>query len=94
MEDEDFDTFMSGLDDDLEDDEDDEDGDLLGLTDAEIEEAGSLDGDSDSGLGNARYSGFGSSIDLDDLTDEQRELYEMGYESGFSANDDLDDDVF
>lgn len=36
------------------------------------------------------YQGsFGSSVDLDELTDEQREAYELGYEIG-AENYDLD----
>lgn len=76
MDDEDYD-----LDDFDTDELDDYDsgGDDGTLDDYAIEEAGSLDGEQESNLGMAGYSCYGSSINLDDLTDEQRDLYDNAY---------------
>ncbi len=65
-----------------EEDEDLDESDLEdedSLDDLEIEMAGSLDGEMDSNLGLADYAGFGSSVDLDSLSDEQKDMYEQSY---------------
>ena len=41
-----------------------------------------FDGETDANLGLADYTGFGASVDLDKLSDEQRDIYEQGYLSG------------
>lgn len=52
------------------------------LIDADIEELGIEDGTFDRD-NNMPYQGsFCSSVDLDELTDEQREAYEQGYYTG------------
>ncbi|MBR2830862.1 hypothetical protein IKE83_00690 [Candidatus Saccharibacteria bacterium] len=69
-------------DDDTLDDEDDT------LSDDEIELAGSLDGEFDAGHNLSMYGGYGSSIDLDSLTDEQKDLYDDAYHASYDNNKD------
>ncbi|MDO4979249.1 MAG: hypothetical protein Q4E47_03835 [Candidatus Saccharibacteria bacterium] len=73
--DEDFDNF----DEDLEDDTEDE------VSDYDIESAGSMDGEFDGEYDMPSYSQYGASINLDDLTDEQRDIYDNAYHSGHDA---------
>ena len=91
--DDDFDDRDDDLDDDFDEDEDGGEEAVTGtkMTDDEIEALGSLDGGSDSGVGNHRYSGFGMSVDVEELTDKQRERYEMGYEAGYDSGADFED---
>ena len=81
-EDEDFDENL----DEYESDEDsgDENEDL---SDDEVELTGSLDGEFDSEYDMPLYGGYGSSVDLDDLTDEQKDLYDDAYHAGYDANE-------
>ena len=81
IEDEDFDENDEEFDDDFDEDEDDIEIDDS-LSDWELEERGTLDGETDANLGLADYTGFGASVDLDKLSDEQRDIYEQGYLSG------------
>ena len=57
----------------------------------EIEQLGVNDGVYDKDNHMSYQASFGSSIDLDELTDEQREAYELGYEFG-AENYDLNID--
>ena len=75
--DEDFDEFDM--------DEDESEDDLDSISDDEIELAGSFDGEFDSEYNAPMYGGYGSSIDPDDLTDEQRDLYDTAYHSGHNS---------
>ena len=64
---------------------------MTNLSDSDIEELGIEDGTFDRD-NNMPYQGsFGSSVDLDELTDEQREAYEQGYYTG-AEDYDLDTD--
>lgn len=85
-EDEDFD---DELDDDVEGSDDDNDD---GYHDASYYEAlGMDDGRFDREHHMLPHSGFGSSVNLDELDEDQREAYELGY--GIGAEDyDLSDD--
>lgn len=79
---------MDDYDDELDEfdtDEDNSEGDLNSVSDDEVELAGSLDGEFDSEYDAPMYGGYGSSIDLDDLTDEQRDLYDTAYHSGHDS---------
>ena len=76
-------------DDDFDDDDAKERGDVL--TDAELEVLGNDDGTFDRVNHMSYQSSFGSSVDLDSLTLEQREAYEMGYNDA-AADYDLSDD--
>lgn len=73
-----------GFDEDLDDFDPDEDASSKDedLSDEEAELAGSLDGEFDSEYDTPMYGGYGSSIDLDDLTDEQKGLYDVAYHAG------------
>lgn len=66
--------------DEYEEDECDNEEDS-GLSDYDIEMAGAMDGEQEGNLGMAEYSNYGSGIDLDELTDEQRDLYDNAYHS-------------
>lgn len=59
--------------------------------DFEVEAAGFDDGNIDKDMHLPTYSSYGSSIDVDELTDEQRDLYENAY---FSGEEDFDDEDF
>lgn len=91
MDEEDFDDETDEYDDDDEGDEFGEYGsgeDEKFKAEPDVLEAslrGSLDGENDAYSGGSRYSGFGMSVDLDEMTDEEREAYEMGYETGFES---------
>lgn len=61
------------------------------LSDADIEELGIEDGTFDRDNDMPYMGSYGSSIDLDELTDEQRDAYEQGYYSG-AEDYDLDTD--
>ncbi|MDO5480410.1 MAG: hypothetical protein Q4F58_01940 [Candidatus Saccharibacteria bacterium] len=51
----------------------------------ELEELGVMDGQQDA-ISGSFYTGFGVSVeDLDSLSDEERDAYEMGYHTGFGA---------
>ena len=84
--DEDFDST-----DEFDDDENFDPGLTNELDDDEIAIAGSLDGELDGGKDALSYDQFGSSVDLDDLTDEQREIYDNAYSSSHDTFDDEDD---
>ena len=73
------------LDDELEDEldeeiDDDSDDKGEGLEDSEVEVLGSLDGEFDDESGDS-YSQYGASVDFDELTDEQKDLYDNAYNS-------------
>lgn len=61
------------------------------LDDYAVESAGYLDGESDANLKMPRFGSYGSSIDLDALSDAQRDLYDNAYHSGHDAV--IDDDL-
>ena len=50
----------------------------------ELEELGVMDGQQDA-VSSSFYTGFGVSVDFDELSDEEREAYEMGYYTGYGA---------
>lgn len=86
------------MDDDYENDSFDEDLDEIELdednnnesedpSDEEIELAGSLDGKFDSEYDALLYGGYGFSINLDNLTDEQKDLYDDACHAGHDANE-------
>lgn len=87
--DDDDDNFDDELDDDVEGSDDDNDD---GYHDASYYEAlGMDDGRFDREHHMLPHSGFGSSVNLDELDEDQREAYELGY--GIGAEDyDLSDD--
>lgn len=70
----------------LEDDLGEDDGvakEGSGLRIYEVEQAGMLDGENDSAdRGGVLYSSYGMSVDLDELSDEERDRYEDGYMMG------------
>jgi len=66
-------------DDDFDSDDDDSENDL---SNDEIEIAGSLDGEFDGEHDTPLYDQYGASVGLDELTDEQRELYDNAYHAG------------
>jgi hypothetical protein len=66
-----------------------------GYTIDEIEELGIEDGDFDNDNHMPYRSSYGSSIDVDDLEDEEREAYDRGYHDSiedFDPYSDHDDD--
>ncbi|MDO4747487.1 MAG: hypothetical protein Q4A70_04110 [Candidatus Saccharibacteria bacterium] len=87
--DDDDDDFDDELDDDVEGSDDDNND---GYHDASYYEAlGMDDGRFDREHHMLPHSGFGSSVNLDELDEDQREAYELGY--GIGAEDyDLSDD--
>ncbi|MBR3138019.1 hypothetical protein IKG41_01590 [Candidatus Saccharibacteria bacterium] len=79
----DEDNYDDDLDDDLDDEESSDDD---GYHDASYYEAlGIDDGRFDREHHMLPHSGFGSSVDLEELDDDQREAYELGY--GIGAED-------
>ena len=61
-------------------DDDSEADDVLDqISDDDVYLAASLDSDVDKSLGNLAGGSYGHSIDLDKLTDEQRDLYDSEY---------------
>ena len=79
----DEDNYDDDLDDDLDDEESSDDD---GYHDASYYEAlGIDDGRFDREHHMLPHSGFGSSVNLDELDDDQREAYELGY--GIGAED-------
>ena len=91
--DDDYDDYDHDFDDDEDDDETD-DSDLAESDDyhdtSYYENLGMEDGRFDKDHHMLPHSGFGSSVNLDELSDDAREAYEMGY--GLGAEDyDLSD---
>lgn len=84
-------TNEDNLDDDFDDDSDDEEHSDDDYHDVSYYEAlGVDDGRFDREHHMLPHSGFGSSVDLDELDEDQREAYELGY--GIGAEDyDLSD---
>ena len=71
--------------------EDDLDLDEMEPTDedlAKIESAGFDDGYGDGTYDAGMFQGSGMSVDLDDLSDEEREAYEAGYMDGYEMGED------
>lgn len=64
---------------------------MTNLSDSDIENLGIEDGAYDRQNKMSYQASFGSSVDLDELSDEEREAYELGYEIG-AENYDLDSD--
>lgn len=64
-------------------DEDEYDDFGLGM---DPEEAGFADGAFDGQMDNAEYASYGASIDVDSLTDDERDNYEQSYLAGLDAN--------
>ncbi len=63
-----------------------------GYTIYEIEELGMEDGNFDKDNHMPYQSSYGSSIDVDDLDDEEREAYNLGYYNSAEDYDLFDDD--
>lgn len=87
MDDYDMDEIDDEMDEDYEDDFDDEmeddDGDTQNLS--RLEELGLMDGQQDA-ISGSFYTGYGLSVDdFENLSDEERDAYEMGYHTGFGA---------
>ena len=61
------------------------------MDESDIENLGIEDGIYDRQNKMSYQASFGSSVDLDELSDEEREAYELGYEIG-AENYDLDSD--
>lgn len=61
------------------------------LSESDYENLGIEDGTYDRHNKTSYQASFGSSVDLDELSDEEREAYELGYEIG-AENYDLDSD--
>ena len=61
------------------------------LSESDIENLGIEDGIYDRQNKMSYQASFGSSVNLDELDDEEREAYELGYEIG-AENYDLDSD--
>jgi hypothetical protein len=61
------------------------------ISDFDVEAAGFDDGSIDKDMHLPTYSSYGSSIDVNKLTDEQRDLYENAY---FSGEEDFSDEDF
>ncbi len=55
------------------------------ISDDEVELAGSLDGEFDAEYDAPMYGGYGSSIDFDELADEQKDLYDNAYHAGHDS---------
>ena len=93
--DDDYDNFDDDLDDD-EDDNETDDGDLAKNDDyhdtSYYENLGMEDGRFDKDHHMLPHSGFGSSVNLDELSDDKREAYEMGYSLGAEDYDLSDND--
>ena len=88
--DDDFDDYLA-FDVDEDDYSDSDDGEPR-ISDADLEMAGSLDGESDAVNGMPLFGSYGSSIDLEGLTDQQRDLYDSAYYAGHDAGSDLEDE--
>lgn len=87
MDDYDMDEIDDEMDEDYEDDFNDEmeddDGDTQNLS--RLEELGLMDGQQDA-ISGSFYTGYGLSVDdFENLSDEERDAYEMGYHTGFGA---------
>ena len=66
---------------------------MTNLSDSDIENLGIQDGMYDRENKMSYQASFGSSVDLDELSDEEREAYELGYEIGAENYDlSLDDE--
>lgn len=74
-----FDTELSADEDDYDEDNDESEDTLDQISDDEVFMAASFDGDADKTFGNPAGSSYGHSIDLDKLTDRQRDLYDSEY---------------
>ena len=48
---------------------------------------GFLDGEFDSRFRDARYLGYGASVNHHDMNDEEREAYEDGYKNGYDMGE-------
>lgn len=69
--------------DDFDDEMEDDDGDTQNLS--RLEELGLIDGQQDA-ISGSFYTGYGLSVDdFENLSDEERDAYEMGYHTGFGA---------
>ena len=79
--DDDYDDFNDDFDDDETDDDDLAENDDYRDT-SYYENLGMEDGRFDKDHHMLPHSGFGSSVNLDELNDDEREAYEMGYSIG------------
>lgn len=91
------DDYDDDMDDDFDEDDDETDDD--GATEEDgyhdtsyYENLGVEDGRFDKDHHMFPHSGFGSSVNLDELSDDEREAYEMGYSIGAEDYDLSDDD--
>lgn len=80
--------------DDLDDETDGDEDSLNQISDADVFMAASFDGDADKTFGNPAGSSYGYSIDLNELTDEQRSLYDSEYYGNIDNRIDDDDTDF
>ena len=90
------DDYDDDMDDDFDEDDDETDDDEEAEEDSYhdtsyYENLGVEDGRFDKDHHMLPHSGFGSSVNLDELSDDEREAYEMGYSIG-AENYDLSDD--
>ena len=101
IDEEDSELYDDDYDDDMDDDfdeDDDETGDDEATEEDDhhdtsyYENLGVEDGRFDKDHHMLPHSGFGSSVDLDELSDDEREAYEMGYSIGAEDYDLSDDD--
>lgn len=93
MEDEDY-WYNDESDYDLDDESDEDEDSLDRISNADVFMAASFDGDADKNFGNPAGSSYGHSIDLDELTDEQRDLYDSEYYGNIDNIIDDDDTDF
>ena len=87
------DELLDGTEDELDefdefDDDDDEMEEPTAADLAEIEAAGFDDGYGDGIYDDGLFQGHGMSVDYDELDEEAREAYEMGYMNGYDLGDD------
>lgn len=77
--------FDDDIDDTFDDTEDSDDNVASGRDLNELEDLGMMDGQQDAVSGTF-YAGYGLSVDdLDSLSAEEKDAYEMGYHTGFGA---------
>lgn len=71
--------------DDFDSDDDEPDKELDEMSDGEVEMAGLQDGEFDANNDAPAYSQYGSSVDLNELDDDQKDIYDDAYHAGFDS---------
>jgi hypothetical protein len=71
--------------DDFDSDDDELDKEVDEMSDGEVEMAGLQDGEFDANNGAPAYSQYGSSVDLNELDDDQKDIYDTAYHAGFDS---------